>query len=114
VILEGYSRLGLEHPNAYRLVFCSTPRTAAAANTMRDATTEIASQCYACYAGVVREIAAEGRLRTPDVECAAQALWASCHGVVALMITRPNVDWAPAEQLISLTVEGLLHGLVTD
>jgi hypothetical protein len=63
---------------------------------------------------VVKEIAAEGRLRSRDADIAAQALWAACHGLVALMITRPTVDWAPADELTSLLLEGLLHGLVTD
>jgi hypothetical protein len=30
------------------------------------------------------------------------------------MITRPNFDWAPADELTTLLLEGLLHGLVAD
>ena len=63
---------------------------------------------------MVRDIAAEGRLRVGDAECAAQALWTACHGLVALMITRPGVDWRPADELIAVMLDGLLHGLVTD
>ncbi len=63
---------------------------------------------------MVKEIAAEGRLRIGDPDAAAQALWTACHGLVALMITRPTVDWAPADELTSLLLEGLLHGLVAD
>ena len=114
LMLEAYVRMGLEHPNAYRLVFCSTPRPTAGAGAIQAATAEIGSACYARYVGVVRQIAAEGRLRIGDADCAAQALWAACHGLVALMITRPNIDWAPADELTSVMVEGLLHGLVTD
>ena len=77
-------------------------------------TADAAQKCYAAYAGVVKEIAADGRLRSGDADTAAQALWAGCHGLVALMITRPNVDWAPADELTSLLLEGLLHGLVTN
>ena len=29
------------------------------------------------------------------------------------MITRPNVDWRPADELIAVMLDGLLHGLVT-
>jgi AcrR family transcriptional regulator len=112
LMLEAYVRMGLEHPNAYRLVFCSPQR--ADGGAVEAATAEIGAQCYARYAGVVREIAQEGRLRIGDADSAAQALWAACHGLVALMITRPNITWAPADELTSLMVEGLLHGLVTD
>ena len=110
LMLEAYVRMGLEHPNAYLLVFCSPVR--AGGGPIQAATQEIGAQCYARYAGVVQEIAAAGRLRVGDAESAAQALWAACHGLVTLMITRPNIEWAPADKLTSLTVEGLLHGLV--
>ena len=111
LMLEAYVRMGLEHPNAYRLVFCSPPRED---GTIRGATAEIGSLCYDRYVGVVREIAAAGRLRIADPDCAAQALWAACHGLVALMITRPSVDWAPADELTAVVVGGLLRGLVSD
>jgi AcrR family transcriptional regulator len=107
-MLEAYIRMGLEHPNAYRLVYCATERPGSSA------TAEVAQQCYDRYVGVVAEIAAEGRLRTSDAEVAAQALWTACHGLVSLMITRPNVDWAPAEELTAVLLDGLLHGLVAD
>ncbi|HZZ88294.1 MAG TPA: TetR/AcrR family transcriptional regulator [Caulobacteraceae bacterium] len=107
LLLEAYIRMGLEHPNTYLLVYCAPQRPGAQA-----ATAEVAAKCYAAYAGVVEDIAAEGRLRA-DPKIAAQTLWAACHGVVALMIMRPSVDWAPAEELASLTLESLLHGLVT-
>lgn len=107
LMLEAYVRMGLEHPNAYRLVFCAAPRG-------EGATAEIGSLCYDRYVGVVREIAAAGRLRIADPDCAAQALWAACHGLVALMITRPTVNWAPAEDLTAVVVGGLLRGLVSD
>jgi AcrR family transcriptional regulator len=112
VLLEAYMRMGLEHPNAYRLVYCQTPR--GGESPIRDATSDVAEQCYAHYLGVIREIAAEGRLRVGDADSAAQALWAACHGLVALMITRPNVEWRPAGELISLLLDSLLHGVVTD
>jgi len=112
LMLEAYVRMGLEHPNAYRLVFCAPVREAP--RDKESATAEIGSQCYARYSGVVREIAASGRLRAGDADSASQALWAACHGLVALMITRPGFEWAPAETLASVMLEGLLHGLVAD
>ncbi|HEY2706682.1 MAG TPA: TetR/AcrR family transcriptional regulator [Caulobacteraceae bacterium] len=112
LMLEAYIRMGLEHPNAYRLVFC-TPQRGAGSATER-ATAEIGAACYARYFGVVREIAGEGRLRVADAKVAAQALWAACHGLVALTIARPQIDWASADDLTHTMVDGLLHGLVAD
>jgi AcrR family transcriptional regulator len=111
LMLEAYVAMGLGHPNAYWLIYCSPPRPGA---TSTPATAEIAAQTYARYSGVVREIAAAGRLRIGDVDSAAQALWAACHGLVTLMIARPKIEWAPAGELTKLTVEGLLHGLIAD
>jgi len=112
LILEAYVRMGLDHPNAYRLVFCSPLR--GADTPTRRATAEVSSQCYVCYSGVVQEIADEGKLKLADADLAARALWAACHGVVALMITQPQSDWGPEGQLSRITIEGLLHGLVAD
>jgi AcrR family transcriptional regulator len=112
LMLQAYMRMGLEHPNAYRLVYCANQRPGTTPTQL--ATAETASLCYERYAGVVTEISAAGRLRSSDPNAAAQVLWAACHGLVALMITRPNVEWAPADELTSLLLEGLLHGLVAD
>jgi len=110
LMLEAYVAMGLDHPNAYRLVFCSPPSPGDRPTQV--ATGEIGAQCYARYSGVVREIEAAGRLRDADADTAALVLWTACHGLVAMMISRPNMKWGPAKTLTKLMVEGLLHGLV--
>ncbi len=112
MMLEAYMRWGLQHPNAYQLVY-SAPRPVSAGIWPED-TADLSTQCYNIFCGVVREIAASGRLRTGTAESAAQALWMSCHGVVALMASRPNFSWAPSDDLIQVTLDGLLNGLVID
>jgi hypothetical protein len=47
-------------------------------------------------------------------DSAAQSLWMSCHGVVALMASRPGFGWADRDELVEVTLEGLLNGLVVD
>src|SRR3546814_10649561 len=105
-------RWGLEHPNAYQLVY-SAPRPPSASGWPED-TVDLSTHCYEIFSGVVREIAAEGRLRTGTANSAAQALWMSCHGVVALLAARPAFAWADRQDLIQVTLDGLLHGLVAD
>ena len=113
VLLKAYVRMGLEHPNAYHVAFCMAQRPSE--SPTQTAVAEIGAQCYERYSGVVREIAESGRLRgTADVDAAAQGLWAACHGLVALMIARPSVNWAPADELTSIVVDGLIGGLVAD
>jgi AcrR family transcriptional regulator len=111
MMLEAYMRWGIEHPNAYQLVY-SAPRPAGA--WADDAVADLSHQCYEIFAGVVREIAAAGRLRNGTANSAAQALWMSCHGVVALLAARPRFPWAEREELIEVTLDGLINGLVAD
>ena len=112
MMLDAYMHWGLEHPNAYQLVYCA--RGPASPQPLPQATADLSRQCYDVFAGVVREIAASGRLRTGTGDSAAQALWMACHGVVALLITRPNFEWSDREQLMQVTLDGLLNGLVID
>jgi len=112
MMLEAYVRIALSNPNAYRLVFCSSPL--AASERKIEATNEMGAQCFERFSGVVGEAAAEGRLRVGDTRTAAQVLWAGCHGMIALMITRPDFDWAPPEELTRVMIDGLLYGLIAD
>lgn len=112
-MLDAYMRWGLAHPNAYELVFSNIRQLSAVVGDGSLAS-DAGARCYEIFSGVVREIAAEGRLRFGDGDSAAQSLWASCHGVVALQINRPLFDWAPQEELIRVTLDSLLHGLTTD
>lgn len=109
--LDAYMRWGLAHPNAYELVYSA--RSPVSTPTP-ERTTDLSRQCYEAFSGVVREVAASGRLRTGDADSAAQALWMACHGVVALLVGRPNFGWQDPEELMRIALDGLLHGLVID
>ncbi len=111
MMLDAYMRWGLEHPNAYQLVY-SVPRPSGAWPI--DAESGAPAECYVVFSGVVREIAAEGRLRNGTADSAAQVLWMACHGVVALVAARPNFSWASRDELIALTLDGLMNGMVVD
>jgi AcrR family transcriptional regulator len=112
LMLEAYVRFALDNPNAYRLVFCSSPLVASVQN--QRATMEIGTQCFERFSGVIREIAGEGRLRIGDIETAHQVLWAACHGMISLMITKPDFPWARPEEFTRVMIDGLLFGLIAD
>ncbi|WP_374570808.1 TetR/AcrR family transcriptional regulator [Phenylobacterium sp.] len=111
MMLEAYMRWGFGHPNAYELVFAPGP---AVSSLWNEGMQDLGDRCYQIFSGVVREIAAAGRLRRGTADSAAQALWGACHGVVHLVIHRPHFDWAAQDELIDVTLDGLLHGLITD
>jgi len=112
MMLEAYLAFALEHPNAYRLVFCSSP----VMDEIRrqHATLQIDQECLDRFASVIREIAAQGRLRVGDPRSVHQVLWAACHGMTTLMIAKPDLDWAPPEELTQVMLDGLLHGVIAD
>lgn len=112
LMVEGYIRWGLAHPNAYQLVYLA-PRPLSAGVWPED-TVDLSTQCYQSFAGVVREIAAEGRLRSDSAKVAAQAIWMSAHGVAALLITRPQMGWAETNELIRVTLDSLMAGLIAE
>ncbi|MBV8681997.1 MAG: TetR/AcrR family transcriptional regulator [Caulobacteraceae bacterium] len=112
MLLRGYINFALRNPNAYRLVFCSPMSEGQPEKTA--AMHELGSECSERFLGVVREIAAEGRLKAGDPQAVHHALWAACHGLATLMIMKPSLDWAPAEEMSNLLVDGLLFGLITD
>jgi hypothetical protein len=39
-------------------------------------------------------------------------LWAGCHGVVSLMITKPYFDWVDRGTLVDTLLDGLFAGLM--
>jgi hypothetical protein len=104
-------RWGLEHPNTYELVYSSRGPVS---TPSPESTAELSRKCYEAFSGVVREVAASGRLRTGSADSAAQAMWMACHGVVALLIGRPGFTWTDPVELMHLTLDGMLHGLVID
>ena len=112
MMLEAYMRWGFEHPNAYQLVYCQ--RGPVSTTPLPQGTADLSRQCYETFSDVVREVAASGRLRTGDGDSAAQALWMTCHGVVALAISRPTFNWADRAELMRVALDGILHGLVID
>ena len=113
LMLDAYMRFGLDNPNAYRLVFCSAV-TQDAPENRTEVWQDLGSRTYDRFEATVADIAKEGRLRYGDATAAAQVLWAACHGLVALRITRTKYDWAPAETMVSVMLDSLFQGLVTD
>ena len=112
MMLEAYMRWGLANPNAYQLVYCAPGPVST--EPMPVGTAEMSRQCYDIFADVVRQIAAEGRLRTGTADTAAQVLWMACHGIVALRIGRLQVEWTAQDELMRVALDGLLNGLLVD
>lgn len=107
-ILEAYMTFGFENPNAYRLVFLTRPQEAEEA---QDVAQRLGREVFDRFGACVNELADAGRLKTTP-QIAAQTLWAGCHGIVALIITKPYFDWAERDALAQTMLDTLFEGLV--
>ncbi len=112
-MLEAYMDFALEHPNTSQLVFCG-PRGEALSADRRESLRGLGRRCYDLFLGAVQKIADAGRLKVGDVDAAAQTSWAATHGLVTLLITEPEFEWAPREALTALMLDSVFHGLVKD
>ena len=54
-----------------------------------------------------------GDIMTPDVEMTAQSLWASVHGLTALLITEQGFPFVDRAALVEHTIDTLVAGLKT-
>ncbi len=108
-MLDAYMRFAFDNPNAYQVVYCSTHP--ALGEMQDDSVGALSDRCYALFLQAVQAIADAGRLKG-GVEDSAQVSWTACHGLVALLIARPNFAWAEREGLMRLMLDGLLDGLV--
>lgn len=109
-MIEAYISFGLENPSTYRLVFCSHGRHLSPAS--QTPVEMLGDRCFEKLHGVVKEIADQGRLKSPCASAAAQVLWAAGHGLVSLLITQPERQWAPPQVLTDTLLDGVFDGLV--
>lgn len=108
-MMEAYIDFGFANPNAYRLVYMTRP--VELQHGALSAAQELGSSLFRSFEQVVEDAGAAGQLRG-DARTTAQALWAGCHGVVSLMITKPYFDWVERDRLVDALLDGLFAGLM--
>ncbi len=84
-----YAAFGTSYPNHYRFMFM----TPAKFEHPEDRDTSPGEQAFGLLRAAVEWAIASGHFPEGDADTIAQALWASMHGVVALLITLPPNFW---------------------
>jgi AcrR family transcriptional regulator len=108
-MIEAYIAFGFEYPNAYRLIYLTRPIEAReGAQSMAQ---ELGAGLFSAFEDVVAETVTAGRM-TGEPRIIAQAIWASAHGVVSLMITKPYFPWAERQPLVDTTLNAVFSGLL--
>jgi AcrR family transcriptional regulator len=106
--LRNYIEFGLAHPHHYQLTFMTSSR---ALESRRE---KIGHRAFDRLRNQVAACLAEGGSwdGSPEaVDVASQLLWASVHGLVSLLIVRPDFPWAERERLIREAVDGAVDRL---
>lgn len=113
---EGYLRFAREHPAYFRLFRFPPPDRPSAEEAPGPAAriAERISAEVARMAGLLREAAEEGIIRSADPEPMARFMWAAWDGVIAARLGPANMDISDAEfeQMLNQARESLIRGLL--
>jgi AcrR family transcriptional regulator len=104
-----YARFGFAYPNHYRFMFMTGHR--------RHEPSDEGQQAFGLLRAAVEKAVASGAFRDDGVDAMAQVLWASLHGVVALLVTYeaeqfPRVPAVP--DLVERVVENGIRGFLAE
>jgi AcrR family transcriptional regulator len=123
--MRSYIEFGLEHPHHYQLTFMTPP----CGRQDLGRRNEIGQECYQrmrrrvalCMAEQesrpelpappASPVPLDDRADSPEVELASQAIWTAMHGLVSLLIARPEFQWVEREHLIEAVIQGALRSL---
>jgi AcrR family transcriptional regulator len=101
-LAQAFVRFAVRHPIHYRLLHAPRPPSSSPIPS--------AERTWALFDQAFRELAQQGRLLIDDVEGAAQACWATLHGVVSLRASLPDYAWSP--DLLEVAMNTLIRGLI--
>ncbi len=95
-----YVAFGLEQSAAYRIAFMLEKPTAQPSE--KQAIHESGMRCFAILHDLFKSVRGSDDLKTAAL---AQSTWASMHGLVALLLSRPEFPWIEQEVLIACHLE---------
>jgi AcrR family transcriptional regulator len=104
-LCRAYISFGLEHSDAYRLAFLLEY---ASGDSQKDRAFAAGLQAFDVFLGALTDVfTIAGDRRAAHL--VAESLWASMHGLVSLLIQRPQFPWSELEPLIDCHIERNLH-----
>ncbi|HZP31575.1 MAG TPA: TetR/AcrR family transcriptional regulator [Acidimicrobiia bacterium] len=95
---EAYARFGLEHPDAYRMMFMARPTVADRHAATIDRS---GGSAFTHHVEAVQRAIDTGALR-PDLDALQVAIftWSGMHGITSLLISLASFPWPDREQLV--------------
>jgi AcrR family transcriptional regulator len=101
-----YIQFGLDHPDHYRITFGG-----AGIGSKDDVSRQAGQRSFNCLRQCVGMGIAAGAIRNTDIEQVAQSLFACVHGVVMLLIGKPDFPLIEQNRLIDSVLDMLIEGI---
>jgi AcrR family transcriptional regulator len=102
-----YVQFGLDHPEHYFLTFAVAGRGPFKNKELL----ESGRQSFDCLRRGVAACKDRGQLRIEDVDEVAQSLWSAMHGVVMLLISKPEFPFVERNRLIDGVLDMCIEGI---
>jgi AcrR family transcriptional regulator len=107
-----YVDFGLAHPDAYRLAFMvEKPDLVPAVSGGDDPVLSAGLKAFYLLREAVRLTVGKD-LPPQELELLAQSLWAALHGLVSLLLARPNFPWRKRNRLIEFHINRVFAPVV--
>lgn len=124
-LMHAYVWFGIRNPRAYHLTFMTAlPRLRRGeemkrfrdklrrGETVPPEELLMGMLCFARLEMAVAGVVKAKLTHTRDVAALSEVVWASGHGLVALVITHDDFGFTPVDKLVSLSIETMLGGLI--
>jgi hypothetical protein len=99
---RAFARFGLGNPTHYRVLTMRRDPNARPLQAVEDAR-GLLEQPW-------RRLIEQGRLASEHIDLAQQSFFALLHGIVSLLLSRPDLEWAPA--IVEESMDALLRGWI--
>ena len=111
--LETYVRFGLAHPDEYRLTFLAKMMTSSGPGRPAAPCEDLpaADRSFSILADGIAGLMRSGTFRQDDPLLIAEAVWASLHGLTALLLDQADHIESPHDLLIAAVLDVLIRGL---
>jgi AcrR family transcriptional regulator len=104
---RAYIQFALDHPHHYWLTFGLHGN-----EWSKEERTKVAGMhSFGCLQACIRDCVEAGKLRSNDVEEIAQAVWSSAHGVIMLLIAKPEFAFVEQTRLIDRVLDISIEGI---
>lgn len=124
-LMHAYVTFGIDNPRAYHLTFMTAlPRLRRGeemkrfrdklrrGETVPPEELLMGMVCFARLEMAVADLVRAKLTRTRDVAALSEVVWASGHGIVALVITHDDFGFTQVGKLVDLSIETMLYGLI--